>query len=142
MKRTIKQSIALILSLTFILFLASCSTTQEASNLWENATYQSDMQFGEGSKTVVVEVIAEEKTITFTIKTDRSIVGDALTDHGLISGQEGAYGLYIKSVNGITADYDVDQTYWAFYVNGEYATAGVDTTTIEEGATYSFKVEK
>jgi hypothetical protein len=142
MKRTIKQSIALILSLTFILFLASCSTTQEASNLWENATYQSDMQFGEGSKTVVVEVIAEEKTITFTIKTDRSIVGDALTDHGLISGQEGAYGLYIKSVNGITADYDVDQAYWAFNINGEYAMTGVDTTEIAEGTTYQLVYTK
>lgn len=142
MKRTIKQSIALILSLTFILFLASCSTTQEASNLWENATYQSDMQFGEGSKTVVVEVIAEEKTITFTIKTDKSIVGDALTDHGLISGEEGAYGLYIKSVNGITADYDVDQAYWAFNINGEYAMTGVDTTEIAEGTTYQLVYTK
>ena len=142
MKRTIKQSIALILSLTFILFLASCSTDQEASNLWENATYQSDMQFGEGSKTVVVEVIAEEKTITFTIKTDRSIVGDALTDHGLISGEEGAYGLYIKSVNGITADYDVDQAYWAFNINGEYAMTGVDTTEIAEGTTYQLVYTK
>ena len=142
MKRTIKQSIALILSLTFILFLASCSTDQEASNLWENATYQSDMQFGEGSKTVVVEVIAEEKTITFTIKTDRSIVGDALTDHGLISGEEGAYGMYIKSVNGITADYDVDQAYWAFNINGEYAMTGVDTTEIAEGTTYQLVYTK
>ena len=142
MKRTIKQSIALILSLTFILFLASCSTDQETSNLWENATYQSDMQFGEGSKTVVVEVIAEEKTITFTIKTDRSIVGDALTDHGLITGQEGAYGMYIKSVNGITADYDVDQAYWAFNINGEYAMTGVDTTEIAEGTTYQLVYTK
>lgn len=142
MKRTIKQSIALILSLTFILFLASCSTDQETSNLWENATYQSDMQFGEGEKTVVVEVIAEEKTITFTIKTDRSIVGDALTDHGLITGQEGAYGMYIKSVNGITADYDVDQAYWAFNINGEYAMTGVDTTEIAEGTTYQLVYTK
>ena len=142
MKRTIKQSIALILSLTFILFLASCSTDQETSNLWENATYQSDMQFGEGSKTVVVEVIAEEKTITFTIKTERSIVGDALTDHGLITGQEGAYGMYIKSVNGITADYDVDQAYWAFNINGEYAMTGVDTTEIAEGTTYQLVYTK
>ena len=142
MKRTIKQSIALILSLTFILFLASCSTAPEASNLWENATYQSDMQFGEGSKTVVVEVIAEEKTITFTIKTDRSIVGDALTDHGLISGEEGAYGMYIKSVNGITADYDVDQAYWAFNINGEYAMTGVDTTEIADGTTYQLVYTK
>jgi len=48
----------------------------------------------------------------------------------------------VKSVNGITADYDVDQTYWAFYVNDAYATSGVDVTPIEAGAKYAFKVEK
>jgi len=35
-----------------------------------------------------------------------------------------------------------DQTYWAFYINGEYASTGVDSTNIEEGSTYTFKVEK
>ena len=60
----------------------------------------------------------------------------------LIAGDESEYGLYVKQVNGITADYDVDQTYWAFYINGEMAMTGVDTTDVEAGATYSFKVEK
>ena len=36
---------------------------------------------------------------------------------------------------------DKDGKYWAFYVNGEYASAGVDATDITEGATYAFKVE-
>ena len=36
----------------------------------------------------------------------------------------------------------MDQTYWAFYVDGEYAMSGVDTTIIEEGKAYAFKVEK
>ena len=48
----------------------------------------------------------------------------------------------MKTVNGVTADYDKDGTYWAFYINGEYAMSGVDTTAVEEGATYAFKVEK
>ena len=42
----------------------------------------------------------------------------------------------------VFGDYDVDGTYWAFYVNGEYATSGVDTTTIKDGESYMFKVEK
>ena len=63
-------------------------------------------------------------------------------DLELIAGEEGEFGLYVKTVNGITADYDVDQTYWAFYVDGEYAMSGVDVTTIEEGKTYALKVEK
>lgn len=78
----------------------------------------------------------------FNLSTDKSTVGDALLEEGLIEGEPGAYGLYVKKVNGIVADYDIDRTYWAFYVNGEYAFSGVDTTPVEEGATYSFKVEK
>ena len=78
----------------------------------------------------------------FEVHTDNEIVGEALEELGLISGDEGEYGLYVKTVNGITADYDADGVYWAFYVNGEYAVSGVDSTPIAEGESYSFKVEK
>ena len=56
-------------------------------------------------------------------------------------GDDSEYGLYVKTVNGITADYDKDGVYWAFYIDGEYAAAGVDATAIEEGSSYSFKIE-
>ena len=78
----------------------------------------------------------------FEIYTDQEIVGDALLELGLIAGDEGPYGLFVKSVNGIVADYDEDSTYWAFYVNGEYAMSGVDVTKIEEDTAYMFKVEE
>ena len=61
---------------------------------------------------------------------------------GLIEGEEGPYGLYVKKVNGITADYDVNGTYWAFYVNGTMAPTGVDMTEIVEGESYGFTVSK
>jgi hypothetical protein len=80
--------------------------------------------------------------VTFTIKTDKTMVGEALMEHGLIAGEQGAYGLYVKQVNGMTADYDVDQTYWAFYVNGEYGGAGVDMTEINEADTYQLELTK
>ncbi len=79
---------------------------------------------------------------SFHIVSSRQKVGDALIDEGLVEGEEGPYGLYVKSVNGIVADYNTDGTYWAFYINGEMAMSGVDMTEIEDGATYSFKVEK
>ena len=89
-----------------------------------------------------IVVDKEGNETSFTISTDKKMVGDALMDEGLIEGEEGAYGLYVKKVNGILADYNIDQTYWAFYINGEYAFSGVDTTPVENGATYCFKVEK
>lgn len=83
----------------------------------------------------------EGNTTHFTIKTDKKTVGDALLDVDLIAGEDGPYGLYVKTVGGITVDYDKDGKYWAFYVDGEYASAGVDVTDIEAGAVYAFKVE-
>ena len=47
-----------------------------------------------------------------------------------------------KTVNGMTADYDKDGVYWAFYIAGEYAMTGVDATNITDGAQYAFRMEK
>ena len=141
MKKTVKSIVAILLALVFVFALASCDTV-EKTGVWENATYRKDMEFGDGSKTVVVEIKAEDNLVTFTIKTDKDTVGDALIEHELISGDDGPYGLYIKKVNGITADYDVDQSYWAFYIDGEYAMTGVDTAEITEGAKYQLVYTK
>ena len=98
---------------------------------------------GEGSKVFEFSVVdLEGKETWFEIHTDEEMVGAALMDVGLIVGEEGPYGLYVKEVNGISADYDKDKTYWAFYVNDEYGTTGVDMTPIEEGNVYSFRVSK
>jgi hypothetical protein len=141
MKKTVKSIISILLSLVFIVTLVSCNSVDK-TGLWENATYLKDMEFGEGSKTVVVEVKVGEQAITFTVKTDKDTVGAALLEHNLIAGDEGQFGLYIKTVNGITADYDVDQSYWAFYINGEYAMTGVDGTKITEGEAYKLEYTK
>ena len=98
---------------------------------------------GEGQIAFNFAVVDKDGNETqFEIHTDKATVGEALLDLELIVGDMGAFGLYVKTVNGITADYDVDQTYWAFYVDGEYAMSGVDTTEIVAGANYMFKVEK
>lgn len=81
------------------------------------------------------------KVTKFKILTDEETVGDALLNVGLISGEEGDYGLYVKVVNGTELDYNRDGKYWAFYVNGEYGMTGVDMTNIENGATYEFRAE-
>lgn len=84
----------------------------------------------------------EGKVTKYVINTDKTIVGEALLQLGLIEGDAGDFGLYVKKVNGITADYDTDGTYWAFYENGAYASKGVDQTTVVIGTTYEFRIEK
>lgn len=144
MKKVIKSGISIILALLLVFSLISCNKAEEnkATSLWDSATYLEDKEFGKGSKKVEVKVKAEDKTITFTVNTEKETVGEALLEHKLISGEQGDFGLYIKKVNGILADYDVDKSYWAFYINGEYATSGVDTTPIVEGESYSLEYTK
>lgn len=98
---------------------------------------------GEGSRQFIFSVAdLEGKETLFEIHTDETLVGAALQAAGLLEGEDGPYGLYVKTVNGVTADFDKDKTYWAFYVNGEYGTTGVDTTEIREGDVYSFRISK
>ena len=105
--------------------------------LWNDAKYIQDTELGEGATTLTVQVKADERQITFTIHTDKTTVGAAMQEHSLLEGEDSEYGLFVKKVNGILADYDVDQYYWGFYIDGEYALTGVDSTDIEEGVTYS-----
>ena len=143
MKKTIKISIILLMIAALLASLSSCKKEEaEIDELWKDAIYQSDTTLGNGSKTVKVEVKAGETSVTFTIKTDKATLGEALTEHSLIEGDPGQYGLYIKKVNGITADYDVDKSYWGFYKNGEYMMTGVDSTNISDGEHYELVYEK
>ena len=141
MKKTVRTLTVAILLLLATVALFACDTVSR-EGLWENATYLSDKEFGEGDVTVMVEVKAGDASVTFTINTDKTTLGDALIEHSLIDGEEGPYGLYIKKVNGITADYDVDQSYWAFYKDGEYMMTGVDATTIADGEHYELVYTK
>lgn len=141
--KKIKRTLAVISALLLLcLCLGACNEKIDAEGLWENATYRSDREFGNGEKTVEVEVNVEEQSVTFTIHTDADTLGAALLEHELIAGEDSQYGIYVKTVNGILADFDVDRSYWGFYQNGEYLMSGVDTTEISGGEHFEIVYEK
>lgn len=155
LKKLLSVILCIVLIAAMALFTTGCqdietpdtetSTADSAvadESITEDTSDEKATVLGEGktSFTFIVTGI-EGKEDVFTINTDETTVGQALIKLGLIEGEDSTYGLYVKTVNGITVDYDKDGKYWAFYVNGEYASSGVDTTTIEQGAVYSFKVE-
>lgn len=120
---------------------AGCSEKAEESTSTAADASQYEV-LGEGETEFTFIVVDTEGTETgYEIHTDQTVVGDALLELDLIAGDESEYGLYVKTVNGITLDFDTDGKYWAFYVDGEYATAGVDSTDITAGAEYAFKAE-
>ncbi len=151
MKLKNKKLISLLFCMMLIVAMALTTTgcnekkNNESQVSTENTqnVQTEDNVLGEGKTEFTFTVVDKDGNETqFEIHTDKETVGEALLELDLIAGDEGEYGLYVKTVNGITADYDVDQTYWAFYVNDEYAQTGVDSTTITAGDSYSFKVEK
>lgn len=158
-RKSNKRLLSLILSTMLIVAMAfsmtACSDKQETpntetqmdagsvDNVQDDAEVQTDVTVvGEGATEfsfVVVDADGKEKR--YEIHTEKTTVGEALLELGMISGDDAEYGLYVKTVDGITVDYDTDGKYWAFYINGEYGMTGVDATPITEGEEYSFKVE-
>lgn len=144
LKRILSLLLCIVLIAAMALTFGACTADDgndkgQNENLNVNQNVKQDEAQEISFKFVVVDADGNEKE--FDITTDKKTVGEALLDEGLIEGEESEYGLYVKTVDGITADYDVDGTYWAFYIDGEYASTGVDSTDAVEGATYMFKVE-
>ena len=129
--------LCMVLIVAMALSMTACTNnTSDSGNAGQEQTQTVEKSF-------TFEVVDKDGNLeTFAVTTTKATVGEALLDEGLIAGEDGQYGLYVTQVNGIVADYNVDQTYWAFYVDGTYASSGVDTTDVVDGSTYSFKVEK
>ena len=135
--------LALSLVLLFIFALTGCrDNSATPTELWKDAVYTENMTFGEGVKTVQVEVKLENNSVTFTIKTDAEKLGDILVAHNIVEGDIEQFGLYIKSANGIRADYNLDGAYWALSKNGEYVLTGADQTEISDGEHYELTYTK
>ena len=144
-KKVLSLIVCIVLIAAVALFTTGCSDKENTSTPDASQPTNSQAEakvMGEGSTVFNFTVIdVDGKETAFEIHTDKTIVGEALQELGLIDGEEGPYGLYVKTVNGTTLDYDKDGKYWAFYVNGAYGTTGADVTKIEGGTTYSFKAE-
>ena len=132
-------STMLIVAMAFSMTACSGNDTEKPNT--ENQTDVTVLGEGETVFSFVV-VDAEGKETKYEIHTDKEKVGEALLEVKLIDGEDGPYGLYVKTVAGTTLDYDADGMYWSFYINDGYAMTGVDVTQITEGETYMFKAEK
>lgn len=139
-------SLCIVLIVVSALFLAGCNNQSASPTPTPSEQAQGTpippIVVGEGATEFAFEVYFLDGTQkNYTVKTDETTVGKALQNVGLISGEEGPFGLYVKTVDGVTVDYDVDGKYWAFYANGKQAPVGVDATNIAQGTTYAFKAE-
>lgn len=139
-------SVCIVLIAAMALFTVGCNdntTNPDISSGEAQASQKANVKkIGTGDTKFGFTVIDSNGVETrFEVNTNRKTVGAALGELGLISGEQGPYGLSVLTVNGETVIYDIDQKYWAFYIDGEYAVTGVDSTDVTAGAEYCFKVE-
>lgn len=138
MKKTLTLALVLLIALTSV--LVSC--IDKDTDPFDAAIYTEDTSLGEGAHTYTLKVIVGERIVTFTIKTDEDNLGKAFRKSGIVEGEESTYGLYIKKVNGIVADYDTDGSFWALSSNGEATPTGADGITLEDGGCYELTYSK
>lgn len=87
----------------------------------------------EGAKALGLTVAyADGSTDEFNFTTDAEFLRAALEEQQLVEGDEGEYGLFVKSVNGVTAD-ESQQQWWCLTKGGAEVMTGVDSTPIADG---------
>lgn len=120
-----KKLFAILLAMTVLFSFAACGKTAE-----------------EGAETTEVEKVAFQVVVVHADKTEKTFdykaggkLGAFLEEEGLIKSEGADDGMF-HTVDGEKADWNENQSYWAFYVGEEYAMKGIYDTDIESGAVY------
>jgi len=134
--KNMKRILAVVLALAFVFCFAACAKTAEGAET-TTAAPAGDLSF----KFTAVDLDGNKTDFDVPF-TDGQTVGEALLAEELIAGEDGDYGLYVKTVNGITLDYEADGAYWSFYIGEEPASTGVDGEKAVADGVYQFVATK
>lgn len=99
----------------------------------------------QGAKFITIEVVDNNGSlVVYDVHTDAEYLRQAMEEaEGLdFSGSESEYGMMVETVNGVTADWNVDQSYWGFYVNGDYCNYGIDSQPVVDGDAFRIVYSK
>lgn len=99
----------------------------------------------EGTKSIGITVIDNEGGENqYFIGTDaqylREVMDELSEKDFTYSGEEGSYGYYVDTINGIKVDNKT--AYWGFYVNGEYCLYGIDSQPVNDGDVFEIVYEE
>lgn len=95
-----------------------------------------------GSKNITLEVLNQEsQTSEYQVQTDAEFLRQAMEEaEGFtFDGEMGEYGFTLYTINGETHNWNVDGSYWAVFVNGEYGQYGIDSQPVENGDVFRFE---
>ena len=123
MSKMSKKIVAVLLAVMMVLSLAACGGKEEGNP---------------GDKDLTVTVVhGDGSSKEISVSTDAENLRDALEPEGIIAGEESEFGLFVKTVDGETADNALQQ-WWAVTKDGAMAETGVDSIVIADGESYEF----
>ena len=86
----------------------------------------------QGSKSVTIEVVNKAgQTTAYTVKTDAQYLRGVMDEADGLTFTEA--GGMVMSVNGESADYSADKSYWAFYIGDAYCNYGINDQPVADG---------
>jgi len=142
-------SLTLVLLLSLTLFVACGGTSGTDTDTASAPLSSTDTANGpetpatDAGISITVEVVDDKgETKSFPIKTTEKYLRGALEQEKLVEGDDGPYGLYIKKVNGLSADYSVDGAYWGVWEGDKEAATGVDQIELKDGGVYKLVYTK
>ena len=126
-----KKLFAIILAMLMLLSLCACTAAPAETTGTPDTTGAAAAE-----KSFTVTVIHGDKSEkTFRCKTSQTMLGDVLEAEGLIESEGADDGMF-HTVDGEKADWNVNGSYWAFYIGEEYAMTGIYDTEIADGGVY------
>lgn len=91
-------------------------------------------------KTFTLQIVhSDGTTLEKEITTEQTYLANALFDEEILTEQDALQTGMYTIVDGEEASWEKDQAYWGFYVNGDYAVEGMNTTKIQDGAVYKLE---
>lgn len=126
-----KKLFALLLTLAMLLSLSACGTA-DAPETTAGTAGGDLLQF------TVIVTHADKTEKVFLYEAQPGKLGAFLETEGLIKSEGADDGMF-HTVDGEKADWNENQSYWAFYVDNEYAMKGIYDTDIVGGTTYKLE---
>ena len=121
---------------------SSAQSSESSAQSSESSAQSSESSSQQGSavsaavKNITVKVVHKDGSEKeFAIAAQGETLREALEQEKLVEGEDGQYGLFIKSADGETAD-DGNQEWWCVTKGGEQVNTGVDGVKIADGDVY------
>ena len=125
-----KRVFALIMVIVCMAACCACGTSKNSAKVNDTP-----------KKHITIKVIdSESKETTFETDTNSEMLRGVLDELKLVEGEESQYGLFIQSVNGITANTE-NEEWWCITKGGEVVTTGVDSTPVADGDTFELTLK-